>query len=149
MWIITFLLVAAPIWLILIWFSLMLEKNLSIICAAAFAILGVLLAIAVPAHNELYASMYDNWGASTEFPIRAFHWPFYVWPLLFLIPSIIFYRLGRSLHGARLRFLNIFALVFFTITLVVIWDWISGFIFCHPWGCSGNRVFRFFLRLVS
>ncbi|MCL2524471.1 MAG: hypothetical protein FWF20_01500 [Betaproteobacteria bacterium] len=145
MWIIYLLVLAA----IPVWFSLMLEKNLSIICAAAFAILGILLASAVPAFNDVYASMYDNWGTSTEFPVRAFHWPFYVWPLLFLMPSIIFYTLGRLLHGTRLRFLNILALVFFTITLAVILDWLTGFTFCHPWGCSGNRAFRFFLRLVS
>jgi type II secretory pathway component PulF len=111
-------------------------KNLNIICAIGFAILGLFLSFAVPNFDKIYASMYSNWNTSTEFRVQAFHWPSYVWLLLFLIPAIVIYILGKVFHGVRLNFLNNLAsILFFTIFATVL-IWTYSFIFCHPWGCA-------------
>ena len=105
-------------------------------CAVAFAVLGLLLAIEVPNFNEFYASLYDNWNTSTDFAIRAFHWPPYIWPLLLLIPTAIVYTLGRLFRGQWLKLFNVLAWIFFFATLAIALNWVGSFMLCHPWGCS-------------
>jgi membrane protease YdiL (CAAX protease family) len=111
-------------------------KNSAMICAAAFVIFGLFLAIEVPSFNKAYASMYMNWDAETSFSIRAFRWPFYIWPLLFLIPALTAYTLARTLHGPWLRILNILSWLAFAATFIVTINWLGRFIFCHEWGCT-------------
>ena len=106
-------------------------KKSGMACPAAFLILGLFLAVDIPNFNDIYSSMYTNWNTETALAIRAFHWPPYVWPLLFSIPAIIIYGLGRFLDGARLRLLNILSWLAFAAVLVIILYWASSFALPH------------------
>ncbi|MDH5389193.1 MAG: hypothetical protein OEY06_12205 [Gammaproteobacteria bacterium] len=106
------------------------------VIAALYLLVGICLFAFVPRADALYASMYPDWNASQNIFIKAFHYPSYIWILIFgaFTGSIVF--LGNITHGKLQKRINIGALCFFVFAVAHIFDWLLSYTFCHSWGCS-------------
>ena len=108
--------------------------------------LGVALSLLVPSFNEVYSSMYADWHTHSNILVRAFHWPGYVWAAASVVPAGLFFFLARVLRGKPAKLARCVSLFLLGLVLVISFDWLSGFTFCHEWGCSSPLRYLFFLR---
>ena len=116
--------------------KIMHSNKATYVIAMLYLVVGVFLFDFVPGADSLYASMYPDWNSSQSIFIKAFHFPSYIWLLIFgaFAGSILF--LGNITHDKLKKRINIGALCFLVFAVVHIYDWLLSFIFCHSWGCS-------------
>lgn len=111
-------------------------RSLNIVVVWLFVLLGTLLSFVVPRVDRTYSSLYTDWDSNPLLAVRAFHWPFYVWFLAFLAPALGTHLLRKIVAGRALAIWSVGAFLLFLATTVISLDWLTGFIFCHPWGCT-------------
>jgi hypothetical protein len=111
-------------------------RNLNAVVAGLFVLFGVVLSVTVTKMNRPYAGLYDDWDSSPLLAAQAFHWPFYVWFLACMVPAIGTYRLRKLACGRALAAWSLGSFVLFLALAAAAMDWLTGFVFCHSWGCS-------------
>lgn len=96
-------------------------------------LLGISLYFVVPRFNQLYSTLYSNWGTSEELPIVAFHWPVFVWIGFFSVLAIILALLQSDKGQMKINAVSLFLIIIMTVLIV---NWLTSYTFCHTWGCS-------------
>ena len=110
-------------------------KTISIL----YLLLGLYLFRAVPVVDEIHGSAYGNWYTSDLILIKAYHIPGYLWFLPFAVISVILWFVGSS-YSRYSKMINLISGILFIILAVHIIDWLTMFVFCHEWGCSGTHL---------
>lgn len=106
------------------------------VAAMRWLVLGLALSFSAPQFSQVLAALYTDWETSSSIPIRAFHWPSYVWVVASVVPASIVLNLGRALQGKHSLAAQVGCLASLGVALLVSVDWLYGFIFCHGWGCT-------------
>ena len=109
------------------------SKYVTYSLSAIFFLVGAALYFLVPKFNEMYSQMYFNWDSLNELPFKAFHWPSFIWLSTFSLISIAVLFLSKL---KQLRKVNIVTTILFILTSLILTNWLTGYIFCHSWGCS-------------
>jgi type II secretory pathway component PulF len=98
--------------------------------------LGIALSLLAPRFDQLYVSIYRDWETSTSSYARAFDLPSYFWIAISLAPALLTIALGRTLRTKNARVAKACTFLTLTIALIMAFDWLLGFLFCHQWGCT-------------
>ena len=111
-------------------------KRENFLIALIYIVWGAFLFFTVPMMDSLYGELYPEWDTSSLLQIRAFHFPDYIWLIAFSSVALIIYFTSRFYKDKHLRRINVTVFIFFILVAFVSFDWLTGFILCHEWGCS-------------
>lgn len=110
------------------------SRYLTYILAVLFLLLGVILYFVVPKVNDAYSLSYSNWGTIDELSFNAFQWPSFVWLVTFSSIAAFLASMSSQTKQGKVNVASIISLI---LVLVLLANWLTGYMFCHSWGCSG------------
>jgi hypothetical protein len=118
------------------------SRKAAFVISALYFLFGVLLFIGIPRYNAFYQSIHLDWDANPDFFVRAFHLPAYSWLVLFTLLAGLVLYIGFVLQDKLLKCINLGLLLLLIVLALFVFDWLTGYIFCHSWGCT-QALFRF------
>jgi hypothetical protein len=84
--------------------------------------------------------MYSNWNKDTSTLVQTFQIPRYYWLLIFSLLASLVYLFGNIIAKQSSKTVNIVSIIVLIIIILHLMDFLFGFIFCHDWGCSHQRL---------